>query len=476
MKINRSKLIKLASCSAAGLALAQSVQAATTLTGLTDTNQDVPADHGSNAPDTPDITLDWSSVPEGGWDQYGDSNWGWWPNDNPAQSGVYQIDGKIAGEEDATTHTIVFTPGPGWNAVLTSLDLNVWTGGGEITVEWEVSGWVSGPLGSGTWTAAADTVTHFDINIAGTGGEPLVLNMVQASGRGSYLAMDNLAFDQISAPVSSFAGNKNLLDADPYEVTLTWKLRSPGASKVTISDGANIIDVTADTDAATGEGSRTFSVSSPSTTFVIDSDDSGQTQAVRILRAVENSAAFSLDSDSIPEGDPVSVTWNGADGNRHSWIGIYSRDNTPGPQKPDQWNYLNGTQTPDPEGSEPISDGFLDFTLPAGQYYAVLFSDKATTIEQGPILFEVIGQTAGKFPVTVARSGDNITLTWPSHPEYSYDIYASDTLEGDPESDWVNVRFDLPSGGDTTTWTEDLSALPGGTPAKRFYKIYEFTP
>jgi hypothetical protein len=115
------------------------------------------------------------------------------------------MDCKNPGEPEPTTHTIDNTPEAGWNEVLTSLHLNVWTGGGETTVEWEVFGWVSGPLGSGTWTAATDVVTPFDINIVGAGGEPLVLNLLQTSGLASYLAMDNLSFDQVAVPEPSVA-------------------------------------------------------------------------------------------------------------------------------------------------------------------------------------------------------------------------------------------------------------------------------
>jgi hypothetical protein len=53
-----------------------------------------------------------------------------------------------------------------------------------------------------------------------------------------------------------------------------------------------------------------------------------------------------------------------------------------------------------------------------------------------------------------------------------YDIYASDTLEGDPLNDWELIEFGWPTAGDgTTSYTETLAAP---APVRRFYKIYDF--
>jgi MYXO-CTERM domain-containing protein len=189
MKLSTRKLFELAAMAAAAPALAQSLHAATTLTGLANTNQAVPPDHGSNAPGTPNITLSWDSD----WDQYGG-----WPND--PGDGVYQHDHGLN-----NPHTIVFTPEPGVKVVVNQLDVNVWSGGGETKVDWEVTGTTSGTVGSGTWTTPDGAVTTNAINITGAGSESLTLNLVQASGASSYLAMDNLAFDQVAVPESSAA-------------------------------------------------------------------------------------------------------------------------------------------------------------------------------------------------------------------------------------------------------------------------------
>lgn len=163
---------------------AQGADGATILTGLEDTNQTVPADHGSNAPGTPNVALTWSD----NWDQYAG-----WPND--PGGGVYQV--------DAPVHTIAFAPSPGWNVKVVGFDLNVWPGGGVSDVEWSLAGSLRGNLGSGTFSTPDGAVTSNAINLMGSDAETLMLTLTHTTGRASYLAMDNLAFDQIVVPEPS---------------------------------------------------------------------------------------------------------------------------------------------------------------------------------------------------------------------------------------------------------------------------------
>jgi len=188
MKLNPRKLIRLAATGGAGLALVQATQAATVLTGtgLAD-NTPVPSDHGSNATGTPNVALLWDAD----WDAYAG-----WPNSDP--NGAYQHDHQLN-----NPHTIVFTPDAGWNVVLTGLDVNVWGGGGDTDVDWSVVGSSSGTLGSGTWTTLDGAATTHSIGVTGTGAESLTLSLTQTSGIASYLAMDNLSFDQVAVPESS---------------------------------------------------------------------------------------------------------------------------------------------------------------------------------------------------------------------------------------------------------------------------------
>ncbi|WP_425398832.1 PEP-CTERM sorting domain-containing protein [Aeoliella sp.] len=186
MRVNNLTRGLSAALAAGGLVvLAENATSATILTGLASTNDPVPTDHGSNAPGTPNVALAWDSD----WDQYSG-----WPND--PGDGVYQHDNDIG-----SPHTIVLTPELGVDVTLTSLDLNVWTGGGDTDVDWSVTGSISGLLGSGTWSTPDASVVTNPIGLSGTGSESLTLSLTQTSGSASYLAVDNLAFDQTGSPI-----------------------------------------------------------------------------------------------------------------------------------------------------------------------------------------------------------------------------------------------------------------------------------
>ncbi|MEN6307076.1 MAG: PEP-CTERM sorting domain-containing protein [Anaerohalosphaeraceae bacterium] len=166
---------------------------ATVLTGVGgNTNVAVPADHGSNVQDTQHIALTWA--PTGGavnsrnqWEQYNN-----WPGGGDGGA-VYQVDSAIE-------HTIAFAPEAGYGGVLTSLDLNVWSGGGDTNVNWAVTGSLSGLLGSGIFFTSDGSVVTHSINLVGNGSETLTLSLQQTSGNDSYLAMDNLTFSEVVVP------------------------------------------------------------------------------------------------------------------------------------------------------------------------------------------------------------------------------------------------------------------------------------
>ena len=158
------------------------------------TNSSIASDHGSNQPDTPHIALIWSPV--GGsnnannqWESY--SNW-----PGGGEGGlVYQMGSTPV--DSYKTFTIVFTPESGYNVKLECLDLNVWSGGGATDVSWEVTGTVTGVLGSGVFSTPDGQVKNHVMNVSGSKSEVLTLTMTQQSGDGTYLAMDNLMFSEI---------------------------------------------------------------------------------------------------------------------------------------------------------------------------------------------------------------------------------------------------------------------------------------
>lgn len=182
-----SKEALLVALASGAFGVVGSAGAATVLTGAgTATNNDpIPAGHGSNEAGTPNILLDWTPNGDNGWETYTG-----WPND-PGND-VYQVDG--------TDVSVVFTPDAGFNAVVTSFDLNAWVGGGDQDVDWTLTGSASGLLGGGNTVTTDGTVATYNVGISGVGGETLTLNLIQNSGATSYLAMDNLAFDQVPVP------------------------------------------------------------------------------------------------------------------------------------------------------------------------------------------------------------------------------------------------------------------------------------
>ena len=128
----------------------------------------------------------------GNWDQY--SKW-------DGRGDVYQIENSSI----ASPIKIVLTPDSGYAVNLVSFDLDEWVGGGDMTLRWTISGDRSGTLASGVWDnfsiandpADAGGRSMIRPNVTGSDGEALILSFAQTSGDGTYLAMDNLTFNQV---------------------------------------------------------------------------------------------------------------------------------------------------------------------------------------------------------------------------------------------------------------------------------------
>lgn len=267
--------------------------------------------------------------------------------------------------------------------------------------------------------------------------------------------------------IQSFTSSSRIATpADNHQVTLDWQVYPPDLT-VKISDGTTTVDVSADTDDSSGIGSRTFTVTNAITTFTLDLNNGSDTAALKVLRGTANSASFSLNMTEFSVGEATTVTWSGVTGNPDSWVGIYEAADMIQTDYSTQWNYLNGTRT---VGGNHTS-GTMNFTLPTGEYYAVLFVDGGYTVEQGPIAFSVVQPPAEFKVVSVSRTGNSVSIEWQSTAGTSYDVYASDTTVGDPLTTWEHIGDAYPSAGDgTTTFTEEIS---DPAPARRFYRVYE---
>jgi MYXO-CTERM domain-containing protein len=146
---------------------------------------------------TPDITLNFQDIGTGGqgWDEY--TKW-------DGRGNVIQM------ESSTNTQTLTFTPSATQAVLLTSAAFDEWSGGGNLTVNWTVTGAISGTISSGTWTRS--TGGRDIVNFAATGalGEALSLNMTRTSGSSSYFAVDNLTFDQVPEASSMLLGAAGL--------------------------------------------------------------------------------------------------------------------------------------------------------------------------------------------------------------------------------------------------------------------------
>ena len=251
----RTQFLPLAAL--AGLAIATgSAGASTTLTGVvpTATNSAVPADHGSNALATPTIALNWA----GNWDQY--TNW-------DGRGDAYQIENASV----ASPIGIALTPDPGYAVNLVSFDLDEWVGGGDTSLNWTISGGTSGTLASGTWDDFSIANDPTDAggrstirpNVTGADREALTLSFSQTSGSGTYLAMDNLTFDQVlPAPdttpptVLDIIDDKSggpILDTETVVYTVTFS-EVMNATTVDASDFENVGSPAATIDSVTATG------------------------------------------------------------------------------------------------------------------------------------------------------------------------------------------------------------------------------
>jgi hypothetical protein len=135
---------------------------------------------------TPGITTEWGI----GYETY--ANW-------DGRSGVAQLDFGAAPTIDLT-----LTPAAPFGVLLTSFDLDEWGGGGDVSVTWSVTGATQGILATGTWThgepGGRDTIFTGLTESSSIAGEAITLRFTLNSGAPSYVALDNLVFDQVPEP------------------------------------------------------------------------------------------------------------------------------------------------------------------------------------------------------------------------------------------------------------------------------------
>lgn len=196
------------------LAATSAAHAATVLTFAgTTTNANIPATFGDNAAvsstgvevtgaGTPNIDLTWSAT-GGTWQSYTTDAYA----SNTWTTGVAQLDSVSTGD----TFTLTFTPGAGFGVKINSFNFDTYDSlAGSYTMTWDVfSGATGGTsvLSGLVATFSGDVNPGVTVNFTATDSQPyrLVLTMSAGTGQGSYLAVDNISFDQVVVPEPSAA-------------------------------------------------------------------------------------------------------------------------------------------------------------------------------------------------------------------------------------------------------------------------------
>ena len=142
---------------------------------------------------TPNIDIGW---PGSGHSLDSYQNW-------DGRGTVLQTDYNAVGIVD--TINIPFTPDATHGVLISQFDLDVYTGGSPAQVNWSILNGAT-PIVNGTWSRAGGgrdliatgmTLAQAQANA----GASLTLRLDRVAGSGSYLAVDNLAFDQVNAQV-----------------------------------------------------------------------------------------------------------------------------------------------------------------------------------------------------------------------------------------------------------------------------------
>jgi hypothetical protein len=221
MKRNKMSLLKSTALLATGVFLAHGAQATTRITGngfavnntdlntisgfgsyVSATGPNWLATLGSSAVGSPNIGMTWGA----GYQTY--TSW-------DGRGNVIQTDFNNA--TNSAGIDVTWTPDPGYGVLVTRFDLDEWGGAGtaygaafgDANVSWSLTD-AFGSLASGVWDLrnnANDPLDAGGRDIILTGltsgsvniGQAVTLRLTFNGGAPSYLAMDNLTFDQIAA-------------------------------------------------------------------------------------------------------------------------------------------------------------------------------------------------------------------------------------------------------------------------------------
>jgi hypothetical protein len=200
----RPVTLKAVGLGVVGLSALQSANATTQITfgGFTSDNVDISTltGYGSNvSANSADYTVSLGATGITGTPNIG-LTWGVGYQTYTAWDGrgnVGQTDFNVA-----TNISLTFTPAAGNAVLINSFVLDEWAGGGTLNLDWSIFDSV-GTLASGNWTRSTggrDTITT-GLGVGNVRpGEAVTLRFAINSGSPSYVALDNLTFDQVPEP------------------------------------------------------------------------------------------------------------------------------------------------------------------------------------------------------------------------------------------------------------------------------------
>ncbi len=268
-----------------------------------------------------------------------------------------------------------------------------------------------------------------------------------------YTFLATVEFEVASPPLTAFGADHAFLSDSPL-VTLSWVLNPgpEGVQTLTVSDGTTAIDVI---------GQDTLDVTPSGTTTYTLTLNGSETATATVFGDTASSPAFSLNGEALSAGSSLAVSWVGAAAAPDSWVGIYREGETPGPVAAVAWNYLNGSKTPG--GSVP--DGTLQFSLPEGDYFAILYGDGGySQIEQGPVRFTVAGEALQPFEVReLSWDAGDFAVFWNSVPGWRYDVQVSSNLQS-----WDTVLEAYVAEG-----AQSSAYILPGAEGRRFVRVLE---
>ena len=143
---------------------------------------------------TPNINLTWGPGSGGVVEYY--QNW-------DGRGDVAQLDFNRPIGVGSAFIDLSFAPDPGWGVLISSFDLDKFSGGATMDVNWSIFDG-SGTLASGNFLSASGRQTFSPVYSRNADiGSTVTFRFTYNSGPGSYFAIDNLVFDQVPEPSSA---------------------------------------------------------------------------------------------------------------------------------------------------------------------------------------------------------------------------------------------------------------------------------